>query len=333
MLSQGVRQLEQAILDTVRYFDFFQVPLTATQIWRSLIIDRDGHGVRWHRQPVPSLALIKDTLSNSTWLARQVTSVWGYYCWRRAVPDADNARSYVRRYLHRHALAQQKWKITRRVARWLAALPLVKMIGVTGSLAMFNTNPTSDLDLFVIVAKGRVWLTRLLLILLTEMQGRRRRYWHKQAPDKICLNHYISDDQLLMNPAIHNIYTAVSYHQLVLLSGQSTYQCWQQSNETWLKRWLMFPPVRPIKSRLAFSENYLHQLVKKLTESVLLELPGDVLEKLAEKVQRYFITKHSIYHQYGRINLSSSELAFHPATKVPGIVRQFQEEAGQRQLL
>ncbi len=328
----GDRQLEQAIFDTIRYFDLFKTPLTTTQIWRSLIIDREGTDMRWHGRHVPSLATLKEAIGQSTWLQQQLIMFWGYYCLRQSAPDKTAAKLYIQQYLYRHALAQQKWKITRKIARFLAPLPLIRMIGVTGSLAMFNTQPGSDLDLFIIAKQGRVWLVRLLLIIVTELKGRRRRYWHEQAPDKVCLNHYISDSHLTMSPAVQNIYTAVSYHQLVLLSGHESYQQWQQANETWLKRWLMYPAVISLPSRLSIPVGHTLSSIRTLVESLLLELPGDYLERLSEKIQRYFIAKHS-YHHRGRVNLSKFELAFHPDTKVPDIIKKFQEEAGQGQLL
>jgi len=332
---KGDSQLERSVYDTVRYFSLFEMPMTEVQIWRSLIVDHEGIGVRWHGHHVPTLKDVRDVLAGSGWLEERIGEYWGYYFLYSALDEGDVfGQRYVRRRLLRHALAQQKWKITRRVVGWLTWLPFVRMIGGSGSLAMFNTDEESDLDLFVVTGRKRIWTTRLGLLIVSQLSGRRRKYWNVVAPDKICLNHFVTEDSLLMDREIRNLYTAQLYAKFVPLFGTGVYKEWWEANLVWIRKWIMCPEVNWLPSSLFVGVRVWLEGVKRLFESVLVELPGDIIESVGRKLQLWSIEKHRKGQDgwYDRIKLSDKELAFHPNTKVPLILRRYEEEEGQGQL-
>ena len=329
------RNLERAIFDTVRYFDIFSMPVTAVQIWRSLIVDGKGAGgVRWHGQHVLSLAQVKGALRESSWLGREMGSCWGYYCLNHFGSKGEKSvKQYVKGRLNRYVLAQHKWKITRRVVWWLAVLPYVRMIGVTGSLALNNTCRESDLDLLIIVKRGRIWTARFFILLVTQLTGRRRKHWDREAPDKICLNHYITDDAMIMSPDIHSLYTAVLYNLTVPLTGRETYQLWRDENGAWMKRWLMYPVAPLLLSRHAVGMLSFSVRMKGWVEGFLSEPVGELLENLVEKMQRRAIWRHKKPGWDRRVNVSNQELAFHPDSKESQVLHKVNEEYGQGRLL
>lgn len=344
----GDRQLEQVVYDTIRYFSLLKMPITEVQIWRSLIAEREARGVRWHGRHVSSFNEIKAVLTQSLWLRRRVGSVWGYYYLKSAVMDLVHenkdqklsGKQYVRQRLIRHSLAQQKWKIARKIVRLLAWLPFVRMIGGSGSLAMYNTEPASDLDLFIVVKKNRIWTARLFLLIVSQFSGRRRKYWDEVAPDKVCLNHYVTDESLLMSSDVRNLYTAQLYTKLVPLMGIEMYKKWMEANEPWIRQWIMYPDAPILPSRLYLRVYAGLVRGQKMAESFLMEFPGDVIERVAEITQSWAIKKHDQWRrsasnlvQHDRVVISNTELAFHPNTRVPEILKKFKEEEGQGQLL
>lgn len=354
----GESDLERSIFDTIRYFDIFALPVTAVQIWRSLIVDRLGAGVRWRGQAVPSLRQVHETLAESAWLRERVADAWGYYCLRTAVvqqPASDGetrpagrpAERYVQARLARHLTAQGKWKIAHRAARRLAALPLVRMIGVTGSLALSNTQAQSDIDLLVVVRRGRIWTARLLLLLTAQLMGRRRTYDDRQAPDKLCLNHFITDDALVMAPELRSVYTAVLYEHVVPLFGLNVYRRWRAANAVWIKRWLKYPLAPPVAPRRYVRSGPVWRSWRRWMEGWLLEPLGEALERWAQRMQRRAMVRHAAVGRFsrsdwgesgrtgawGRIALSDTELAFHPDSQAMAILSRFGEEYGQGQLL
>jgi len=333
--------LERAVFDTIRYGDIFAMPVTAVQIWRNLVVNRSGTplrqcyggqaGVRWSGHHVVSLKQVEEVLSNSDWLKSKVMGQWGYYCLISA--SGGGAKKYVRARLARHVIAQHKWRSLRRSVKWLAKLPLVTMVGVGGALAMSNTKASSDWGLFIVVKQGRIWLARLFCLVIAQLLGQRRKYWEGQAPDKICLNHYVTDGSLMMVPEVRNLYTAVLYNQLVPMVGWAQYEGWMLANGSWIKRWLMYPDAPALPGRHYVPRRGGWERMRRYIEQVLFEPLAQGLEGLAERVQRRAMAAHARPGRPGRVAVSDKELAFHPDTKVPAILHRFNEEYGQGKLL
>lgn len=95
-----------------------------------------------------------------------------------------------------------KWRAARRFTALIRCLPFVRMVAITGSLAAHNADASADIDLFLITAPGRVWLTRALTILIVRLAA--------LFKVTLCPNYLIAADTLDMSE--HNLYTA---HELV----------------------------------------------------------------------------------------------------------------------
>jgi predicted nucleotidyltransferase len=317
--------LEQAIWATIRYWGLFDKPVTAVEIARALVMEEEPGERRWRGQHVYSLAEVQGVLQQSAWLKTKIATQWGYYFRKGEV-------GIVGRYLQRYQLAQLNWKITHRVGSVLVHVPLVKGIFVTGSLAIMNTNEESDLDLLVVAAPGRIWLTRLLLLLVTQLTGRRRTHWETKAPDKICLNHYVTEESLSVAPSIRSLYTAMLYTHLIPLYGWEAYQSFQAANATWLKRFVMYPEPVPLEPVQYVRPWRWLKPVKRSLERILQEPLFDGLERWAESIQRRVVLKHTVPGQAGRIALSQQELAFHPDSKAAALLNLYHQDEGQRAL-
>lgn len=296
-----------SVLNTVRYFDLLDQPVTATQLWQWQVGEKRTRNLRELR-----------AAADAAVAGGQLANRWGYYF-------LPHRAALVEVWLRRHALAQQKWKLTVRIARALRYVPFVRMMAMSGSLAMGNTRRESDLDLFVITHHQRIWLARLGLLVVAALQGRRRRHWDQKAPDKICLNHYVTDRSLTLAPEIRNVYTAVLHQSLLCLTGPTWHRRFVEANFGWIRGYVCHGNELQIPTR--------HMLRTSLTASVvtrLLELAGgepvwDYLEYLAEQLQRRYIDWHTVPGQAGRVVVNNRELAFHPNSKVPGLLERYQQ--------
>jgi hypothetical protein len=88
-------------------------------------------------------------------------------------------------------------EMLRRNRRWfsiLAAWPDVEAIAVCNNLAMLNAGPESDVDLFVIVKPGKLWVTRFVLATLLALFGKRPRPGREHGT--ICLSFLVASDRL-----------------------------------------------------------------------------------------------------------------------------------------
>ena len=93
------------------------------------------------------------------------------------------------------------------------SIPFIKFIGITGSLASFMfDSEKDDIDLFFIVERNRLWLTRLLVVGYLKLL---KIYVNdSQGKIKFCPNFYISEDRMSWEETQRNIYVA---HEIVMM--------------------------------------------------------------------------------------------------------------------
>jgi hypothetical protein len=298
--------LEQAVVQTVRYFHIFDMPVTAMQIWRNLLVPSAPEA----RAEVVSASLphVQRLLATSAWLTSQLGHRWGYFYLRGEGASVDER-------LRRHVIAQHKWRVVQWLATCIGVVPFVRMIGVTGSLALNNTKQDSDFDFLLVVRGGRIWTARLLLLLLTQLLGKRRKYWNDKAPDKACLNHYLADTALTISPQNQTLYTAMLYARLVVLRGEAVFDRFERANRQWRDRWMVCRQAPKLQSVYTCRQGGASRWLQRFWESWLLEPVGDVVERIAEYVQRKAATRHARPEREGRVVLTHEELAFHPDSK------------------
>jgi hypothetical protein len=130
-MPSDTAQFEQSIYDTVAFFDIYDMPVTATQIWLYLIRVKSNYTY------TPSLHEVQDALQDSQYLSEKLDKKFGYVVKKGKI-------SLVDQRLRRHAIAQDKWKIVKKCAPFLAMIPFVRGLGGSGSLAIDNTKYSSD---------------------------------------------------------------------------------------------------------------------------------------------------------------------------------------------
>ncbi|KKR88389.1 MAG: hypothetical protein UU37_C0004G0007 [Candidatus Gottesmanbacteria bacterium GW2011_GWA2_41_12] len=122
----------------------------------------------------------------------------------------------------REEYSRDKWTKAKKAASLLKIIPTVKMVGVTGSLAMNNSREDDDIDFFIITARGTLWLTRFFTTILLQLKGVRRGPGGTNNKDKICLNMFMSEDNLTLTVSNRDIFTA---HEVVQVR-----KIWDKSN-------------------------------------------------------------------------------------------------------
>ncbi len=188
-------RLVDAILQTAAYADVFDYPLTAVEIHRYLT------GVRASPESV-ELALDSGLLSGGPVLRK----VENFY----TLPGRETL-AHTR--LRREEIAGQMWPEAVRYGRLIASLPFVRMLAVTGSLAMNNVERDPDIDYFIVTVPGRLWTVRALALAAARMaalQGAR-----------LCPN-YLVTERALVFPE-QSLYSAHELAQMVPLYGMDVY--------------------------------------------------------------------------------------------------------------
>ena len=198
---QSLTALERAIWQTVAYFDVFDYPLTAAEVHRYL----EGVTAR--------ASDIAHTLANGRFSPQHLVHANGYYMFA-------GREHIVAKRQRRHALAQRLWPAAIRYGRFISSLPFVRMVAVTGSLAVNNVDEHADIDYLVVTENGRLWLCRAFIIAIVRLAARQQL--------TLCPNYLLSERVLQFSD--RNLYTAHEVAQMIPLSGLATYQQMRQAN-------------------------------------------------------------------------------------------------------
>lgn len=198
-----MNDLEEAVLKTVLYADIFSFPLTASEIHHFLIAHRPFE-----------LAEIQAVLETSAALRDHLEQREGYVA-------CKGRETLLSTRLERDQAATALLPTALWYGRLLAALPFVRMVGLTGALAMRNpAHVTDDIDYVLVTAPGRVWTARAFAILLVRL-GRLRGV-------TLCPNYVLSETTLSHAPG--NLYIAHEVTQVLPLYGQAVYEALRAEN-------------------------------------------------------------------------------------------------------
>lgn len=244
-----MQTLEAAILRTVLYADVFNFPMTKEEIHHFLITDH----------PV-SLDAVQTTLQDSHWLKSHLEVVGGYVVYKGRTGLTD-----VR--IKREQASEHLWPQAVRWGRWLAALPFVRMVALTGALAVRNAaNGDDDLDYILVTTERRVWLARafaIVVVRIGNLQG-----------VKICPNYVLAETALQQTR--RDIFLAHEVAQMVPLYGHDVYRRFREENN-WVYQQLA-NAVDPFFNEPEHKLNA-NRFLKRTLEVVCGNVVGDWLEQ------------------------------------------------------
>ncbi len=136
-------ELRDAVLRSVAYADLFDFALRLPELHRYLI------GVAATPAAVEAAARALDP-------DRLIV--------RDGMIVAAGREALLEERQRRRAIAARTWPVALRYARAVGSLPFVRMVAITGALAVGNATDGADIDLMVITERGRVWLSRAMTI-------------------------------------------------------------------------------------------------------------------------------------------------------------------------
>jgi len=205
-------------------------------------------------------------------------------------------------------LYDRKWSKFLRRVRLFKFVPFVEFVLVSGSLATGRVRESSDFDVLVGVRQGRIFTTRFLSVLIFELAGYRRRAADHSvgAPDKICLNHFVTPKRYRLNPPYDDSYEEL-YRSLAPVMGDEERIRQFFDDNDWLK-----PPRTYQRDDRYVGEDT--SRFKKSMEFVLGGRLGGWLEKRLKtpQVKRIERGLEGALGHDGRIVYTDGELQFHP---------------------
>ncbi len=186
--------LRRAILHTLAYADVFDYPLAISEIHRYLSFQQTA---------LADVQAAVDALVETCAVVQ--AGEWFALPGRQALAEVRQRRGII---------AGRLWRKAQRYARIIAFLPYVRMVAVTGSLAMDNTEEGNDVDLMLVATPGRLWTVRALAVLVTRLA--------KPTGVRLCPNYVVTTDALEFHE--RSLYGAHEVTQMIPLAGADIYE-------------------------------------------------------------------------------------------------------------
>ncbi len=275
---------KNAVLATIIYSDIFQYPLTQKEIWRFLHAEN----------AIPKNKVIHFLHQKGNGIVKRK----GFYMLEGKEDFGEKRQKGI-------AINKRKYKKAQKVARVLAKIPTICFIGISGSVSMANATEKEDIDLFFITKKHTLWLTRLIITLLLDSKGWRRKRLDTDVEDKICVNMLMDESKLAFSKEHQNIYIAHELLQVKSLFDRGGYYKKLLQKNIWGKHLLFngFPAIR-------------HSFYFNIPWTFLL-LPFEVGSHIIQQWYMKDHTKHEI--------LTDTLLAFHPTSYERIILRKYRK--------
>jgi predicted nucleotidyltransferase len=300
--------LKLRILQTLKFFDLQDYPLTLLELHSYLLGDVDKIrpvlDAQWDIKselPEGQKVLPEHVLKClDTDCSEEVEVQDGFYCLK-------GRSAIIKKRLHNYASGIKREKLIRRYAGFLKYLPFVRGAGLVGSQALGQQKTDSDIDLLIITDPEFLWLARTLVTAYFQLIGKRR--YGNKITDRFCLNHYIAAPREVGE--YKNFYTAAEYLKLRPLVYGGTVYRFQYNNKAWILG--LFPNAEFLKTADSPQSG-----LQKVLEKIFINKFGYWLEK---KLKNWQLPKIRTQEKF--IVVKDDELSFHPQSKQQGLLENF----------
>ena len=179
-----------SVFHTLAYADVFDYPLTATEVYRYLT----------------SAAASFEDVSLALTDAKLFSKIDDYYTLRGREGIVETRR-------RRAEVSSRLWLKAARYGQIIASLPFVRMVAVTGSLAMSNVEEGKDIDFMIVAAPQHLWTCRAFALFVARLA--------KLEGVDLCPNYLVTTNALALDE--HSLYVAHELAQMIPLSGREIY--------------------------------------------------------------------------------------------------------------
>jgi hypothetical protein len=279
---------DAAIFRTLLYADLFDFPLTDDEVWKYCISKR-----------AISKELIRKRLSQSL----------DFLSLEKGYVFLPGRKNLIQLRQQRERASEKKLALAKKIVSYLAYLPTIMFVGVSGAVAIGNAKKEDDIDLFIIVRQNTIWISRLLCLCLLAFIGRRRKRNSFKVQDMFCPNMFLDEAFLTFPQDRHDLYTAHEIVQLVpLLSRENTYTKFLREN-SWVESFLPHAYAIRIKESVSLPKVRPARLLSLFTHPILIQFAKSIQLLIMKKPNKEIV--------------SDSLLAFHPMDYRDWVLREF----------
>lgn len=293
-----IKEAQQVILRTIAYSDVFAYPLTKKELWHFLLDKKTSR--KEFEKALKTVSLV-------------ITEKDGFYCFL-------GREDIIAKRKQREKVSYEKIKILKRTLPFFSWIPTVRLIGISGALAMNNADKNDDIDLFVVVRKNSLWTTRLFILLILQCLGLRRKREEKNPSDKICLNMLFDERALGLPKEKQDLFGAHEVVQMMpIFERGDAYGRFIRAN-LWVKKFLP-NAIKRIKNQ------ELRIKGEQRTPLFIIHYSLFLMEPLAKFIQSWYMRKHRTIEI-----ISDYMLAFHPLDHRQKILKEYNKRLRQYQI-
>lgn len=281
------KEIQKSIFSTLAFFDMFDYPLTVIEIHKFLFNPPKEIGVMEINQ------IINEELKN------KIEKKDGFYFLKNRQKNIETKQV-------RYKESFSKYKKAKKTALIFSKIPFVELIAIGNYIPVNNSKASSDIDFFIITKKNRIWITRFICIIISQIFGWRPT--EKNHKDKICLTFFTSEDNLnfehllLDENDIYFIYWLANLYPIY--NNNKTFEKFMESN-AWIKKYLPnFEAIIPSQKR---------RLKKEMKCIFMKILNFNWCNKITKKIQLKMLPKNlkEMTNKDTRVIVNDKMLKFH----------------------
>lgn len=202
----------------------------------------------------------------------------------------------------RSKVSFKKLAMVQKYLDFISGFPQIRLIGLSGSVAMLNAKKTDDIDLFIITARNRIWTARFIVNVVAWTLGLKRKSGEVRAQNKVCLNLFFDESSTFIQKKHHTNYMAHEVLQMVpILDVNRSYRRFLLTND-WIRAFC--PNVDP---KSYFPYNFSPERYTSRNRQNKQGIIGRAIEILLKQMQIWYMRK-----PIGDERIEKGQLWFHP---------------------
>ncbi|MFH1749597.1 MAG: hypothetical protein ABH837_01740 [bacterium] len=266
-----MNKIQKSVLSTLVFFDIFDRPLTFEELHLYLYKAKASEEILQKE--------LRELISKG-----KVGKLGDWYF-------LPGRLKFLQEYPARLQLTKKLINKVQKKLWYLKNVPFIKMIAIVNSVAFSTVQKDSDIDIFVITSKNRIYTVRFFLIRYLKLLGVYPKTETKQdLAGKVCASYYVDSTHISLNDIrLKNIDDVYLDYWLISLNpfyGQNYYQELIKSNQDIVKKFPNFNYKLKYKiSGWNYSDNESKSLFTELIEWFFCGLIGHLIEN---RIFRYY---------------------------------------------
>lgn len=248
-LNRLLTSVDEHILRTLIYYDIFNYPLRADEVFRFLGTNHVDE------------AIVTSRLSN----LRDQNLIFQF----ENFFSLKNNHAPIDRRIKGNSEAEKYLLLAEKKGRLISKFPFVRAVMASGSLSKGYMDEKSDLDFFIVTAPNRLWIARTLLVIY-------KRLFLFNSHKYFCVNYFVDEEHLEIEEK--NQFTATELATVIPLYGSKQYENLHRVN-VWLKEYFPNYTPRSIANVPATKLSWAKRTVEKFLNFFF----GNALEKYFQK--------------------------------------------------